>query len=133
MGIPFPREKADMLKQLLRDQRPASRMQAMARGVQGIAGKLWNLTYVVRVGRYFVWRLLRLTASNDSPSSKNENNAVEIGGEFHANLLFWKCVIDHEVLLEREALCTSRDKAKNDPLKSTIYLTPVLTRWAGYV
>ena len=69
-----------------------------------MAGKLCNLTYVVRAGRCFVWRLLRLTGLHDSRGSKNQNHTVELGREFHADLLFWKWAIDHELLLEGEAL-----------------------------
>ena len=29
-----------------------------------VAGKLWNLTFVVRADRCFVWQLLRLTAQH---------------------------------------------------------------------
>ena len=60
MRISIPREKADALKRLLGDQWPARR-QAKAKDDLSMAGKLWNLTYVVRAGRYFMWRLLRLT------------------------------------------------------------------------
>ena len=35
-----------------------------------MAGKLWNLTYVVRAGRYFLWRFLRLTGLYDSEDGK---------------------------------------------------------------
>ena len=69
-----------------------------------MAGKLCNLTYVVRAGRCFVWRLLRLTGLHDSRGSKNQNHTVELGREFHADLPFWKWAIDHELLLEGEAL-----------------------------
>ena len=31
-----------------------------------MTGKLRNLTYVVRAGRYFVWRLLRFIGLNES-------------------------------------------------------------------
>ena len=42
--ISFPREKADAIKKLLRDQWPASRRQAKAKDVLIMAGKLWNRT-----------------------------------------------------------------------------------------
>ena len=76
------------------------RRQAKVREVLSTAGKLWNLTCVVRGGRYFVWRLLRLTGLHDSSGSNNQNRTVELGREFHADLLFWKWAIDHDQLLE---------------------------------
>ena len=66
-----------------------------------MAGKLWNLTYVVRAGGYFVWRKLWLTGLHDSPGSKTHNRTVELGREFHAGLLFWKRAVDNEPTLER--------------------------------
>ena len=44
-----------------------------------MAGKLWNLTDVVRADRYFVWRLLKLTVLHDSRDSNNQNNTVKHG------------------------------------------------------
>ena len=73
-----------------------------------MTGKLWNLAYAVRAGRYFVWRPLRLTGLHDASASKIQNRLVELGGEFHADLLFWKWAIDHKLLLEGgvlSALC----------------------------
>ena len=49
--ISFPREKTNDIKTLLLDQRPVSRRRASARDVLSVAGKLWNLTYVVRADR----------------------------------------------------------------------------------
>ena len=66
MRISFPREKANDVKRLLLDQEPLSRRGASVRDVLSVVGKLWDLTYVVRVGRYFVWRLLRLTGLHDA-------------------------------------------------------------------
>ena len=65
MRISFPREKVDAIKRLQHEQCPVTRRQAKVREVLSMAGKLWNLTYVVRAGRYFVWRLLRLTRLHD--------------------------------------------------------------------
>ena len=79
MRISFPREKASDIKRLLLDQWPLSRRRASARDVLGAAGKLWNLTYVVRAGKNFVWRLLRLTELHDASARKNQNRMVELG------------------------------------------------------
>ena len=80
MKISFPRVNVDGIKILLRDQWPVTRRQAKVREVLSMAGKLWDLTYVVRAGQYFVWRLLRLTGLHDSRGSNNKNNTVELGG-----------------------------------------------------
>ena len=117
MRISFPREKVHAIKRLLREQWPVDRRQATVREVLSMAGKLWNLTYVVRAGRYFVWRLLRLTGLHRSPGSKNQNRTVELGRGFHADLLFWKWAIDHELLLEGEALSAPRYTAIKPPAK----------------
>ena len=74
MRISFLREKADAIKRLLRDPWPASRRHAKARAVLSMAWKRWNLTYIVRAGRYFVWSPLRLTGLHDSRGSKKQNH-----------------------------------------------------------
>ena len=71
MRISVPREKIEAMKRLLFEQWPQSSREATARDVLSMAGKLWNLTYVVRAGRYFVWRLLRLTGLHNSGGSEN--------------------------------------------------------------
>ena len=74
MRISFLREKADAIKRLLRDPWPANRRHAKARAVLSMAWKRWNLTYIVRAGRYFVWSLLRLIGLHDSRGSKKQNH-----------------------------------------------------------
>ena len=82
-----------------------------------MAGKLWNLTYVVRAGKYFVWRLLRLAGLHDSPGSKNRNRIVELGRELHGDLLLWKWANDNELLLEGESLSAPCYMAIKRPAK----------------
>ena len=55
-------------------------------------------------GQIFVWRLLRLTGLHDLRCSNIQNNTVELGREFHADILFWKWATENEILLPREAL-----------------------------
>ena len=71
---------------------------------------------MVRAGKYFVWRLLRLTGLHDSRGSNNQNNTVELGREFLADL-FWKWAIDNELLLEGEALSAPCYTAIKRPAK----------------
>ena len=68
-----------------------------------MAGKLWNLTDVVR--RWQVFRVEAVAADwmHDSRGSKKRKYTVELGREFHADLLR-KWAIDHELLLEGGAL-----------------------------
>ena len=60
------------MKRSLLEQWPVKGRQAKVREVLGMAGKWWNLTHVVRAGRYSVWRLLRLTGLQDSPGSQRK-------------------------------------------------------------
>ena len=97
MQISVTVEKAQAIKTALVNDWPRDRHSATAQEVVSIAGKLWNLTYVVRAGKYFVWRLLRLTGSHMS-HSKNQTHIVELGREFHDDLEFWRWGIDQELL-----------------------------------
>ena len=64
---------------------------------------LWNLTCIVRAGRYFVWRLLLLIGPHDSHGQIHQRDMVSLDREFHTNLLFMKWVIDHDLLKAGEA------------------------------
>ena len=90
LRISCTREKTEAMKRSLFDYWPASRRQAKAREVLSMESKLWNLTCVVRAGRYFVGRLLRLTGLHDLHDQKHQNHMVSLGRECHADLLFWK-------------------------------------------
>ena len=66
-------------------------------------GELRNLTYVVRAGRYFVWRFLSLTGLHDEQNPRNQHS-VRLGREYHADLFFWKWAINHKLSQIREAI-----------------------------
>ena len=104
MRISIPPENIQVIQRLLFDQCPQSRKEATARDALSKAGKLSNLTYVFRAGRYFVWRLRRLTELHNPRGSKHQNRTVGIHREFHAALRFWKWAIDYELLRGGEAL-----------------------------
>ena len=132
-------EKTEAIKRLLVDHWPTIRRDAKARGVLSMAGKLWNLTYVVRAGRYFVWRLLRLTRLHDERGPKNQN-VVGLGSEFHVDLfwkfhadLFWKWAINHKLLQAGEAVRAPCYTALKRQANGTTYRMPVLKRSAGTV
>ena len=61
LEISVTTKKAQAIKTALVDDWPRCRRRATAQEVFSCAGKLWNLTYVIRAGKYFVWRLPRLT------------------------------------------------------------------------
>ena len=96
--------KGQRYQRLLFDQWPVSRRRASVRSVLIVVGMLWNLTYVVRAGRYFVWRLLRLTGLHDASARNNHNRIAEFVREFQAGVLCKNWVIDLELLLKGEAL-----------------------------
>ena len=114
--ISLTREKIEAIANLLHDQWPSRRRSARARDVLSIAGKLWNLTYVVRAGRYFVWRLSRLTGLHDERHPRNQN-VVPLGSEFHADLSFWKWAISQKLLQPGEAVFAPCYTAVRRPAK----------------
>ena len=116
MRISLTREKNEAIARLLHDHCPSRRRRAKARDVLSMAGKLWNLTYVVRAGRYFVWRFLRLTGLHDEWHSRNQN-VVCLGSEFHADLRFWKWAINHKLLQVGEAVSVPCYTALKRPAK----------------
>ena len=80
-------KKAQAIQTALVDDWPRCRRQATAQEVFSIAGKLWNLTYVIRAGKYFVWRLLKITDLH-TQTGKKTSRSVELGREFHDDLDF---------------------------------------------
>ncbi|CAB1106825.1 unnamed protein product [Ectocarpus sp. CCAP 1310/34] len=54
-------ERISAIRNILETDWPHDRKKASVQEFLSIAGKLWNLTYVIRAGRYFVWQLLRLS------------------------------------------------------------------------
>ena len=83
-----------------------TRKQASAQEVLSVAGKLWNLTYVVRAGRYFVWQLLALTGLHKNARTKERTRrVVDLGWEFHNDIAFSKWAIDQQLVRRGESLC----------------------------
>lgn len=116
MKISLTRENIETIASLLHDQWPSTRRRSRARGILSMAGKLWNLTSVVRAGRNFVWRLLRLTGLHDERRRRNRN-VVSLGSEFLANLRFWKWAINHKLLQAGEAVYAPSYTALRHPAK----------------
>ena len=105
MRISITREKVAALRDLLEREWPSERAEASAQEVLSIAGKLWNLTFVVRAGRYFVWQLLRITGLHSSAAkSSRKRSIVQLGREFHGDLAFWKWAISRRLVQTGESL-----------------------------
>ena len=105
MRISVTKERIEAIRLLLELEWPRSKTHAGAQAVLSMAGKLWNLTYVVRAGRYFVWQLLRLTDLHKIAKSKQRTRrVVKLGWEFHNDIAFWKWAIDHKLVNAGESL-----------------------------
>ena len=120
-------KQAQAIKTALVDDWPRCRRRATAQEVFSFAGKLWNLTYVIRAGKYLVWRLLRLTDLHTRPGRK-QSHSVELGREFHVVLDFWRWAIDHEFLTAGESRSASCFATIKRPAKDTTCQTQASTR-----
>ena len=86
---------------------PYDRKEAKGQEVLSVAGKLCNVTFAVRAGRYFVRQLLRLTGLHQEARTKTRTRRiVRQGWEFHGDLAFWKWAIDHRLTSQGESLST---------------------------
>ena len=108
---------AQAIQTALVDDWPRCRRRASVQEVFSIAGKLWNLTYVIRAGKYFVWRLLRITDLHTRTGKKKQSHSVELGREFHDDLVFWRWAIDHELLTAGRSLSAPCFAAIKRPAK----------------
>ena len=73
--------------------------------VLSMAGKLWNLAYMVRGRRYFVWQLLRLPdLHKNAKSQKRTQKVVKLGWEFHNDIAFWKRANDEQLVGDVQSL-----------------------------
>ena len=98
--------KIATIRLTLEQEWPLTRKQTSAQEVLSVAGKLWNLTYVVRAGRYFVWQLLALTGLHKHFRTKERTRrVVDLGLEFYNDIAFWKWAIDQQLVRKRESLC----------------------------
>ena len=98
MRISVSREKIEALQQALQTEWPSTRRSATAREILSLVGKLWNITYALRPGKYFVWRTILLAGLHDPKAHDNQHRMLGIGHEFHADLNFWKWAIETKLL-----------------------------------
>ena len=81
MRISMAQEKIAALRDLLERKWPSERAEGSAQEVLSIAGKLWNLTFVVRAGRHFVCQLLRFTGLHSSAAKSSRKSVpFNLGG-----------------------------------------------------
>ena len=100
------RGKIAAIRLTLEQEWPLTREQASTQEVLSVAGKLRNLTYVVRAGRYFVWQLLALTGLHKNARTKERTRrVVDLGWKFHNDIAFWKWAIDQQLVRKGESLC----------------------------
>ena len=98
--------KIAAIRLTLEQEWPLTRKQASAQEVLSVAGKLWNLTYVVRAGWYFVWQLLALTGLHkNTRTNERTRRVVDLEWEFHNDIAFWKWTIDQQLVRKGESLC----------------------------
>lgn len=96
-----------------------------------MTGKLWNLTCVVRAGRYFVSRLLRLTGLKDGRNPRTQHS-VRLGRKFHANFSFWDWVINRKFLQVDEAPSVDCSIALKRPAKRYFFSDASSAAVGGY-
>ena len=91
---------------MLEQEWPFTRKQASAQKVLSVAGKLCNLTYLARAGRYFVWQLLALTDLHKNAKTKERTRRiVDLGWDFHNDIAFWTWAIYQQLVKKGESLC----------------------------
>jgi len=94
----------DMLRQW-----PAERGTASEKDVRKLIGKLLHLCTVVRIGRFFVRRMLLLLGLAPEESHKFGKGSgarqITLGVEFHADLAFWRMLIEGELGSARGKFC----------------------------
>ena len=108
-------KKAQAIKTALVDDWPRCRRRATAQEVFSFAGKLWNRTRVIRAGKYFVLRLLRLTDLH--ANRKKTEPLCRARKRVHDDLDFWRWAIDHELVTARESLSAPCFAAIKRPAK----------------
>ena len=91
LRIAVTERKIAAIRLTLEQEWPFTRKQTSSQAVLSFAGKLWNLTYVLRADRYFVWQLLALTGLHKNAKTKERTRRiVNLGWEFHNDTTFWK-------------------------------------------
>ena len=97
------------------------------------AGKLRNLTYVLKAGRYFVRQLLPLTnLHKNDKSKKRTQKVVKLGCEFHDNIAFWKWAIDQQLVGDRQSLRATFFTHVERPPARRYYSDAGLTEVSGF-
>ena len=110
MRISVPVRKIDDIRAMLKEW-PLNRTYARMKEVASLIGKLRHFTTVIRPGRYMVWRLqFGVGLAGDyyfSETTAMKDYTVELSGEFHADLEWWKWAVYQRHILEGVSLYAS--------------------------
>ena len=103
MTISVPQDKVVQLRLLL-DMWPGTRRVAPVKEVRSLLGKLLHLSEVVRPGKFFIRRILNQlglapfqageTGEGFGMGGRRGRGVVRLSREFHADLDFWRLVIE---------------------------------------
>jgi len=103
MTIAVPHEKIVQLRALL-EEWACSRREASVKEVRSLLGKLLHLSEVVRPGKFFVRRILNQLGlepfkAGDADDrfavgGRRRRRVVQLTHEFHADLDFWRLIIE---------------------------------------
>ena len=97
--ISITKERVDDIRHTLEQDWPRSKQYAREQDVSSMADKLWNPTYVVRAGRYFVWQPLRLTDLHKNAKFKKRTQIlVKLGWEFHNDIASLEWAIGQQLV-----------------------------------
>ncbi|CAM9799176.1 unnamed protein product, partial [Sphacelaria rigidula] len=94
MRMSIPQRKISEMQELFAEW-PQSRNTASVREVLSLAGKLRHFCNVVRAGKFFVWRLTKMTGLDHrrfedfNAPLRHGSRRVQIKAEFHADLNWW--------------------------------------------
>ncbi|CAM9809095.1 unnamed protein product, partial [Choristocarpus tenellus] len=127
MTIALPEGKLKGMKSLLGEW-PESKLVARVQEVWVLLGRLFHMSYVIRPGKSFLWRLVHL--SGEGP--REANREIRIGREFKEELKWWRWVIEHGLAEEGENLSSPFLGVVSKPPGTTWYSDAYFSAVGGY-
>ena len=91
--IGVPDDKLDRARSLLEQQWPSCRRFASETELRSLVGTLLHLSTIVRVGRFFLRRMLNTVGLPPKPVWGRSKPIIRLGPEFHADVQFWKMLL----------------------------------------
>ena len=80
MRVSVTKERVEAIGLILEQEWLWGETHASVQDVLNMGGQLWNLTYIIRAGRSFVWPLLRLTNLHKAATAeKSTKRVVRLG------------------------------------------------------